>query len=390
MPSKSRLNKESTSQPTRLIAGAMSGTSADGIDVVIARIQGSPLNIAAHVLLHHHQPYDSALRSNIFTLREGEMFSLRVLMQLNRDVSLAYASAINEALLKAKLNSADLTGIAAHGQTLFHEPPLTLQWLDPALLAARVGCDVISDFRRADCAVGGQGAPLVPYADYLLFRHPNRARILLNIGGIANLTFLPASPSFEQIVAFDTGPGNCVSDWLMRQFDPTGAGYDADGTRASRGRVLESSILRIRQHPYFSQRHPKSTDGPAMISAFIPGFDHPLIQYSLDDLLATACYLTAKTICDAISTLPTRPDELIISGGGTQNPVIMRNMSELLPDVPVLTADNFGIDQAAKEALAFALLGAATLDRVPANVPTVTGATRAVILGSITPYTKPT
>src|SRR4051812_28355733 len=177
---------------TRLIAGAMSGTSADGVDVVIARVEGSGLQLSACAVKHNHRAYPPDLAGWIVKLREDGHTTLGEMAELAREISLIYAAAVNEALVGAHLSSADLTAIAAHGQTLFHLPPKTMQWLDAALLAAETGCSVISDFRRADCAAGGQGAPLVPFADFVLFRHAQKNRVLLNIGGIANLTYLPA------------------------------------------------------------------------------------------------------------------------------------------------------------------------------------------------------
>src|SRR6516165_10321270 len=177
---------------SRLIAGAMSGTSADGVDVALVRIDGRGLEMSARLTHHHHVAYDSNLREAIFACRNSGEVRLADLAAMGRAITLVYARAVNEALLGAKLTANDLAAVAAHGQTLFHAPPNTIQWFDPALLAAEVGCAVVSDFRRADCAAGGQGAPLVPFADYILFRHPSKNRVLLNIGGIANLTAIPA------------------------------------------------------------------------------------------------------------------------------------------------------------------------------------------------------
>src|SRR5688500_2071236 len=179
------------SASTRLIAGAMSGTSADGVDVAIVRIDGRGFAMNAKLVRHHHVRYDPVLRDNIFALRAAQEGPLKELAQIARDVSLSYARAVNEALHAERLTCNDLAAIAAHGQTLFHKPPCTIQWLDPALLAAEVGCAVVSDFRRADCAAGGQGAPLVPFADYVLFRHATHHRLLINVGGIANVTYIP-------------------------------------------------------------------------------------------------------------------------------------------------------------------------------------------------------
>src|SRR5712671_6834310 len=200
----------------RIIVGAMSGTSADGVDVAVVEITGHGLEMTAKLLHHHARAYDAELRKRIFGVREGTAVSLEELARLGRDISISYAEAANSALSEANVKASDVEAIAAHGQTLYHAPPNTIQWFDPALVAAETGCVVVSDFRRADCAAGGQGAPLVPFADYVLFRHATKNRVLLNIGGIANLTYIPAGGSLEQVIAFDTGPGNCISDHICR------------------------------------------------------------------------------------------------------------------------------------------------------------------------------
>src|SRR5438105_9261264 len=200
------------SDHTRLIAGAMSGTSGDGVDVAIVKIAGRGLDMSASLMHHHHVPFDASIRSTLFAIRDTQQLRLSDLAKLGREISLTYARAINEALGAANLRADDLSAVAAHGQTLYHDPPNTIQWFDPSLLAAEVGCAVVSDFRRADCAVGGQGAPLVPFADWVLFRREDKARVLLNIGGIANSTWIPRYVTIGPILPFDTGPGNCLAD----------------------------------------------------------------------------------------------------------------------------------------------------------------------------------
>jgi len=369
---------------TRYIAGAMSGTSADGVDVAIVRVEGTGIDLSACVAHHHHRSYPPALRQEIFQVKAAGAATLPVLAELTREISLIYATAVNEALVYARMTSHDLAAVAAHGQTLYHAPPLTMQALDPSLLAAEVGCAVISDFRRADCAAGGQGAPLVPWADYVLFRHPQKNRVLVNLGGIANFTFLPAARGIENVLAFDTGPGNCISDWLMREFMEGSCGMDDGGTRAGRGEVIHLALEQTLRHPYFAQRPPKSTDGPAMIEAFEAAFERSLDEYPLEDLLATACCVTARSLAGALAALPGRVDEMILSGGGTRNSAIMNHLKQALPHVTMLGSEDLGIKSEAKEALAFALLGAATLDGTPGNVIGATGARRGVVLGSIT------
>lgn len=370
---------------TRLIAGAMSGTSADGVDVVIGRIEGSGLKLSACVVGHHHRPYPADLAAWIVKLREDGHTTVGELAELAREISLVYAAAVNEALVGAHLSASQLTAIAAHGQTLFHAPPMTIQWLDPALLAAETGCAVISDFRRADCAAGGEGAPLVPFADYVLFRHAEKNRVLLNIGGIANLTCLPAGATMDEVIALDTGPGNCISDWLCRRFRPNGPAYDDGGAIALKGKMIEPVVKRMLSGAFFKKPAPRSTDGPQMIEAFRDGFDSALGDHKIENLLATACAITVGAITSVIQQLPKRPDELIVSGGGTRNRAMMDGIKAAMGSCRVLVSDELGIASASKEALAFALLGAATLDGTPANVVGATGARRAVVLGQITP-----
>lgn len=372
--------------PVRLIAGAMSGTSADGVDVAIVRVEGGGYDMQACLLAHHHRPYQTRLREAIFAVRNTGIVKLADLAELGRQISLVYAAAINEALVAAGLSGDALTCVAAHGQTLFHDPPDTIQWFDPALVAAEVGCAVVSDFRRADCAAGGQGAPLVPFAEYVLFRHPSKNRALVNIGGIANLTFIPAGADIAWVTAFDTGPGNCISDWLMRRFDPRGPGIDLGGQRALRGKLMPVAVERMLKGRYFWGRPPKSTDGPAMIELFRSSVEGALGDFKLEDLLATACRVTTSALLEAMERfLPVWPDEIVVSGGGVLNEAMMRHLRQNRRGAALLTSDELGVRSEAKEALAFALLGAATLDHFPGNVPSVTGARRKVVIGAVTP-----
>jgi anhydro-N-acetylmuramic acid kinase len=370
--------------PRRLLAGAMSGTSGDGVDIAITRITGRGLDMRAELVHHHHAPFAPELRALLFRVRDSGSVPLADLARLGREITLSYARATNDALLASHLSAGDLSAVAAHGQTLYHDPPNTIQWFDPALLAAEVGCAVISDFRRADCAAGGQGAPLVPFADYILFRDPNKNRVLLNLGGIANLTWLPANAKPEQLLAFDTGPSNCISDWICRTRRPFGLPYDEEGAGAARGRVIDAVAGQFIADPYFSQRAPKSTDGPTMIAIF-ERTRRDQVNREVSDLLATAAHITALTVANAIRSLPAKPDEVLASGGGTHNQAMIAGLRALLDPIPLRLLDDIGVSGASKEALAFALLGAATLDNEPSNVPSVTGAKRRVVLGSITP-----
>jgi anhydro-N-acetylmuramic acid kinase len=368
----------------RLIAGAMSGTSGDGIDVAIVQISGSGLGMKAKLVQHHHLPYAPSIRELLFAIRDRENVKLADLAHLGWKISLAYARAVNETLLLSRLSAADLIAVAAHGQTLYHNPPETIQWFDPSLVASEVGCPVVSDFRRADCAQGGQGAPLVPFADFVLFSDPKISRAVVNIGGIANITCLPAGAGIEKVVAFDTGPGNCISDYLMRSQHAASDGVDVDGALAASGQADQRLFDKINDHPYFMPLGPKSTDGPQMIKIFNGSLARIGVEISLADQLATACEVTAFQISRALALFgETFDGELIASGGGIRNPVIMAALRKYVGKVK--TSDEFGVPSEAKEAIAFALLGTATLDGFPSNVPTATGAARPVVLGSITP-----
>ena len=372
----------------RLVVGAMSGTSADGVDAAVVEITGRGLDMKPRLLAHRHVPYDPDLRRRIFAARTADgSVKLADLAQCCRAVTLASAAAVREALGAAGVESGDLSAVAAHGQTLYHAPPDTMQVLDPALLAAETHCAVVSDFRRADCAAGGQGAPLVPFADYVLFRDPRKTRVLLNIGGIANVTYLRAGGSLDDVVAFDTGPGNCVSDWLCRTLDPVGPGYDVGGERAMRGKAWEDVSHRI-DSTYFNRRPPKSTDVPEMISIFREAIGDPR-AVALDDLLATACRLTVEeALGQTFAFVDAEVDEVIVAGGGTRNARMMKELkrwtADASADIDVLTSDSLGVPSESREAVAFAVLGAATLDGLPSNVPSATGARRRVVLGSVT------
>src|SRR5688500_12208424 len=314
----------------RYIAGGMSGTSADGVDVAICAIDGRGYDMTARLVVHHHRPYNAELRRQIFAFRSGGAGSvsqdtLRALADLGREISLTYAAAVNEALAAAHLEAKNLAAVAAHGQTLFHDPPNTIQWLDPALLAAEVGCAVVSDFRRADLAAGGQGAPLVPFADFILFRDATKNRVLLNIGGIANVTYLPAGATIDQVIAFDTGPGNCVSDYLCRREFPDGPGYDDNGTIARRGQPSREALQYLITTDYFRRKPPKSTDGPEMIALFESA--KAARNLPVADRIATALLFCISSIQQQIKLhLPGEVDELIVSGGGTRNFVMMHHL----------------------------------------------------------------
>lgn len=349
--------------PDRLIVGMMSGTSADGVDAALVRISGSGLQMRAERIEFASQPFPEALRREILAVRSEGSATLRGLCELTRSITEQYVACAR------MLPLAGVVAVAAHGQTLFHDPPLTLQVFDPALLAQSCGIDVISDFRRADCAMGGQGAPLVPFADYVLFRSDAEDRVIVNIGGISNVTLLPRACAVDDVIGFDTGPGNCLSDWIL-------GAVDVGGARAVSGKPLEDAAATFLASEYIRRSAPKSTDGPAMIAAFKDAVGSR--EASTEDLLATSAEIVAQCI------LRQTPDRstLIVAGGGVHNEAIM---ARLRASRRVVQTDSFGVPAQAREAIAFAILGAATLDRVPANIPRVTGARKKVFLGAISP-----
>lgn len=380
----------------------MSGTSADGVDVAAVEIAGRGLAMQAKYLGHVEHSYDADLRRRIFELRESGSCRLDELAKLGRDITLAYAEATRDLMRQMSLRPEQIAGLAAHGQTLYHAPPESIQWLDPSLLAAKTDLPVISDFRRADLAAGGQGAPLVPFADWILFRHPVETRVILNIGGIANLTYLPAGGEIDDVVAFDTGPGNCISDWICRT--RLGKPYDPGGSIAlSEVRSIDftRAVWEVFYEDEFIKRAPpKSTDVPAMISLYGQARHAGLERHpdaTPEDELRAAAYIVAFAIeiglmlCPASHPVSTIA-EVRYAGGGAKNEAILRALRYLFDSpkdygqdaLPLLPLDDW-LPSQAREAVAFAILGGATLDGEPSNVPSATGASKRVVLGSVTP-----
>jgi anhydro-N-acetylmuramic acid kinase len=318
-------------------------------------------------------------------------------------------AALGERLAEAARAVADAAGvsltavdaIASHGQTVWHQPtPVvaggvsvcgTLQIGEPAVIAARTGCRVVANFRTADMAAGGQGAPLVPFADYVLLTDAAENRAVQNIGGIANVTYLPRGGGLESVRAFDTGPGNMVIDGVVRVLSGGTRHVDMDGAQAARGTVHRPLLARLMQHPYFSTFPPKTTGRELFGAAYVESVLRLAKEFAVpdDDLVATVTALTAETIAAAYHDfLPGQPvpvDTVIVGGGGSHNKTLMRMLAERLAPARVTTHLAFGIPDDAKEALAFALLGYETLHGRPSNVPAATGASSAALLGSVTP-----
>jgi len=384
----------------RLALGLMSGTSVDGIDVALVRIAPSITQNGAHARLENFVtvPFPVTVRAEVLRIAEGTRVSAGEISQLNFRLGQIFGDAALRACRKFRLAPRRLSVIGSHGQTIFHQGrpgrflgaavSSTLQIGEPAVIAAITGVTTVGDFRPADMAVGGQGAPLVPFVDYLLYRDARRGRAVLNIGGIANLTVIPKAAAAREVIAFDTGPGNMVIDALVREFSSNRRSYDAEAQMASRGRLLRSLLDALLAEKYFRQPPPKSAGreqyGRAYVGKILAwGRRH---RARPEDLVRSATILTALSIADALHRwiLPRTPiSQLLISGGGARNPLILAQLSAALAAIEVVTTDSLGLPGDAKEAFVFALLADETLHGRPANLPSATGARRPAILGKI-------
>jgi anhydro-N-acetylmuramic acid kinase len=386
------------SQKPMLVLGMMSGTSADGIDVALARISGAPPNLNAELLGHSSVKYPEALRKEILRVAEQQPISAGELSQLNFRLGKLFADAALAACRKFRVSPKRISLIGSHGQTIFHQgKPVkflsqptasTLQIGEPSVIAARTGITTVGDFRPADIALGGQGAPLVPYVDYLLYRHAKLGRVSLNLGGIANITVLPRACKPQQVVAFDTGPANMLIDALVMHFTRGRARFDKNAQLAAQGRSNPTLLDELLRDPYLKAVPPKSTGreyyGHAYIKKILAlGRRH---RAKPNDLIRAATVFTALSVVDALNRFvrsKTKIDQLIVSGGGARNPLILAQLYAALPGIEVLPSSRLGIPEDAKEAFAFALLAYETFHRRPSNLPSATGARGPAILGKI-------
>ena len=385
----------SAARPTGgIYVGLMSGTSLDGISAAVARFTPTATQAFDVELLGFQvREYTPAQRDRMLSaMREG---SAREYCRLAVDFGEWLADAAVAVLAEAGVARKDVRAIGSHGQTLWHEPGHSTWQIDaPAVIAERTGISVVSDFRVRDVAAGGQGAPLVPIADALLFGG-GRWRALQNIGGIGNVTVVPPNGDLASVRAFDTGPGCGVLDAVVRSLCPD-LRYDRDGERASRGRVLHPVVDELLTHPYFAAEPPKSTGRELFSAAYVDRLialcrasvvpADAGIHVTDEDIIATATWLTAATIADAYRRfIPEPVEELLVSGGGARNPALLRMLRDAVAPLPVVTFDERYFDGEAKEAIAFALLAHLHLERIPGNVVTATGARGPRILGAFTP-----
>ena len=394
----------------RTVAGLMSGTSLDGVDAVVVDLDGSGRGMAMEVRGRASLPYDAALRETLLQNSLIGSSDVRDLSGLAFRLAAVYADAVRAAAADAGLDPETLDGLDAvgiHGQTVHHVPDgadvagvhtaSTLQIGNPSALAALLGVTVVGDFRAADVALGGQGAPLVPYLDYVRFAADDETRLLVNLGGIANATILPAGQGADAVVAFDTGPANMISDRLARVF--FGQDYDDGGRIAASGTSDVTLLAWLMEDPYLDRLPPKSTGrelyDERFVAAFVEraGLAYAPVTSDADaararDLVATAVAFSAEALADATRRFLTPiapPDVVVLSGGGRHNAALVAAIAARFAPTPVRTTDDYGVDGDLKEALLVAVLAHETLNGVPANLPRVTGAARPVVLGVIAP-----
>jgi len=381
-----------------IVAGVMSGTSADGIDVALVRIRESKDTYPNLQLLAHEAfPYPSALRKSVLAAMNAKTTSTAELARLNWRLGMAYAEAVRIAL---KRHPMKLELVGCHGQTLFHQAEVrsyvgtkfacTWQAGEAAIMAGELGVPVVSNFRPADMVARGQGAPLVPLLDFAIFRHLKRGRVLQNIGGIANLTAIPADATAEQVMAFDSGPGNMVVDWLMLEL--YGKAFDDRGAVAASGTAIETVLQKALRHPFLRKAPPKTAGREQFGREFAAKFlaDCRAVSKRKEDAVATATALTSASIAQAYLRFAAKSMggavDYIVSGGGVRNLTLMQQLAEQLGPhgCRVSTIDDFGLPAEAKEAAAFALLAWMTWHRRAGNVPSATGAKKPAILGQVT------
>ena len=378
-------------KPSRLVVGLMSGTSADGVDAVLTRITGFGLETKVEQLGSYFQPFNSEIRGRILAICGGQEGGSRELCLLATHLGKLYAQAVRVLLEQTGVQHIDLIG--CHGQTVYHIPEETeylgsklrgtLQIGDPSYLSEEFGCPVVSDFRIRDMAAGGLGAPLVPYTEFLLYRSQTEDVALQNIGGIGNITLLPAGCRLEEVTAFDTGPGNMVMDALAWKITQGKLGYDDGGRLASSGNVIPALLEFMLDDPYLAKQPPKTTGreyyGKDYVERLLRFGDYPLT-----DVLATATRFTAETIALSLRRFaPRMPARLVVAGGGSRNPTLLRFLSEALPECRVQVQEDLGYDSDAKEAVAFAILANEALFGSCNNAPSATGAKHPVVMGRI-------
>ena len=387
MPARSSQAMEERPLAPAVVVGLMSGTSLDGISAAVARFVPGVDHISAELLGFRSVAYTRDQRERLLRALEGT--SPTEYCRLNFELGAWLADAAVAVLADAGVSRADVRAIASHGQTVWHEPGhSTWQFGEPAVIAERTGIGVVSDFRVRDVAAGGQGAPLVPIADALLFHDVRRWRALQNLGGIGNVTIVPPGGALEGVRAFDTGPGVGVIDGVTRMLVPE-LPYDVDGALARRGRSCDAVVRELLGEPYFASPPPKSTGRELFTRAYMErliAMCRASCSASTEDIVATAVALTAESIADAFRRfIPEPVSELVVSGGGARNPALVDAIAQRIAPTVVARFDDLFFDGEAKEAVAFALMGYLFVEGRSGNVPGATGARGRRLLGKWSP-----
>jgi anhydro-N-acetylmuramic acid kinase len=380
----------------KLVVGLMSGTSLDGVDAALVEIIGSGLSTEIKLKHFVSVPFDSGVQNELLHIASGKPLAVQRISHLNFLLGSLYSDAVFKLCRGARVDVCQLDLIGSHGQTVFHqsEPTpfcgrrvaSTLQIGEASLLTENTGITAVCDFRPRDMAAGGKGAPLIPYVDYLLFRDLRLGRVLLNIGGIANVTSLPPSARLVQVKAFDTGPGNMVIDALVRHFTRGGKKFDFRGEIARSGKVVPGLLESLLMEDFFALKPPKTAGREQFGEAFLSKLLAQGDSCSFEDLVCTATELTAQTIAKAVSdfVMPqAHMEQLIVSGGGAHNDFLTQRLASLLPRLEVLRSDYLGVPAKAKEAIGFAILANETLHLHSANLPAATGARHPAVLGKV-------
>jgi len=381
-------------RPTNRVIGLMSGTSADGVDAALVEISGGGETTGARLIDWRHQDYAPDLRRRIFELFDPNCPASKV-CEMNFVLGEVFGRAAAElAATQGGLETIDL--IASHGQTVSHLPQkgATLQVGEPAVIAEKTGVTVAADFRVADVAAGGEGAPLTPFADYVLFRHPARGRAIQNIGGIANVTFLPPGGRLEEVIAFDTGPGNMLIDAVVSALTEGRQSYDKNGALAAQGKVDEALLIWLMGQEFITRRPPKTAGREEFGEDFAGEYLKRARagKLSSEDIIATATAFTARAIAQAYQQIllpKARLDEIILGGGGAYNATLKQMLAQELPEIKIYSHEDFNIPGQAKEALAFTILGHQIMLGQAAGLPAVTGARQPAYLGKIIPGARP-
>lgn len=371
--------------------GIMSGTSLDGIDVVLASIQGMNRQTKIRQIAFETYPIDGKLKQDLLQAMDPKQSSVELICHLNVELAYAFSDAVISLCQRENIPLESIDFVASHGQTVYHITqgmgqltPSSLQLGDGSVMAQRLKTTVVTNFRNADIAMGGQGAPLVPFVDDILFHSDTHTRVIHNIGGISNVTVMRKDRNLDQMIAFDTGPGNMMINRAMEVL--YGKPYDHDGQVARSGAPIDSLVQDVLKHPYFNQKPPKSTGRELFGLSWTDQILDRYKKHSREDIVRSMTEIVIESIVKSYRNLiisEGKPDEIYFCGGGAHNVYLVERLKKAMPDIPIRTLDVLGYSMDAKEALAFIILANQTLHHLPSNVPHATGAISSAILGSI-------